>query len=229
MDDYLTRTKLLLGEDKVASLQEKTILVVGLGGVGGTALECLARSGIGHFIIVDADTVAPSNLNRQILFVASDIGKDKTVSAQARISAISPNIQVEGRKMFVSPENIQCFANDHIDFIVDAIDSVEAKVALIGLANERNIPIICSLGMGKRLDSGQITLTNLDKTHDDPLAKKLRYLVRKKGIDPKTVMTVFSTESPLTTGRTLPSMMMVPSSAGLRMAGYVIMSLSKTD
>ncbi|MCX5775171.1 MAG: ThiF family adenylyltransferase [Firmicutes bacterium] len=227
MDDLLTRTRLLLGSENVETLLLKHVMVVGLGGVGGTALECLARSGIQHFILVDNDTVTVTNLNRQILFVHADIGKVKVDVAKQRLLAINPKIIVDARHLLVTAESIKSFEQEPIDFIVDAIDDIDAKAALIGFALEHNIPIISSLGMGKRLSAEAVQVTNLEKTHDDPLAKKLRHLLRAQNIDPKKVAVVFSKESPRSIGPQLSSMMMVPSAAGLQLAGYVLMSLSK--
>lgn len=227
MDDLLTRTRLLLGSENVDRLMSKNIMVVGLGGVGGTALECLARSGIHHFILVDDDTVGVTNLNRQILYVQADIGQVKVEAAKKRLHAINPQIEIDARQLLVTTESIQSFEKDTIDFIVDAIDDIDAKAALIGFALSHNIPIISSLGMGKRLNAEAVQITNLEKTHDDPLAKKLRHLLRSQSIDPKKVTVVFSQEPPRSIGPRLSSMMMVPSAAGLQMAGFVLLKLSE--
>lgn len=227
MDDLLTRTRLLLGSDAVETLLTKRVMVVGLGGVGGTALECLARSGIQHFILVDNDTVTVTNLNRQILFVHADVGAVKVDVAKKRLLSINPKIEVEARHLLVTAESVQSFEKDAIDFIVDAIDDIDAKAALIGFALEHNIPMISSLGMGKRLNAEVVEVTNLETTHDDPLAKKLRHLLRAQTIDPKKVAVVFSKESPRSIGPQLSSMMMVPSAAGLQMAGFVLTTLCK--
>jgi len=229
MDDLLTRTRLLLGNENTENLLLKRIMVVGLGGVGGTALECLARSGIQHFILIDNHTVSASNLNRQILYVQADIGQVKAEVAKKRLLAINPKIEADARHLLVTSESIKSFEKDHIDFIVDAIDDIDAKAALIAFALEHHIPIISSLGMGKRLSAEAVQLTDLEKTHDDPLAKKLRHLLRSQSIDPKKVPVIFSKESPRSIGPQLSSMMMVPSAAGLQMAGFVLLTLSKID
>lgn len=222
MASYLDRSISLVGEDTIKNIKSKTILVVGLGGVGGTALEALARSGFKHFIIVDHDKVDVTNLNRQIMYLESDIGKQKSEVASKRIKAISKDIEVEALGMFVDSVTIEHFENKKIDFIVDAIDSVKGKLALYQFADRKAIPIISSMGMGKRLDPTKVFVTNLNKTEGDPLARKIRYECKQLGIKPSNIKVVCSKEEAIDSGTTIASMMMVPSTAGLLIASEVI-------
>lgn len=227
MNDMYTRTIGLIGEEGFSKLQNSTVLVVGLGGVGGTALEALARSGVGNFIIVDMDEVTASNLNRQILYSSENIGNSKVFSAKSRLFSLDKDIKVTALDMKVSAETISKLNELKIDFIVDAIDDVNGKLALAKFALENSIPFIASLGMANRLDPSQVMVTRLDKTTDDPLAKKFRYEVKKMGLETNKIMVVVSKEKPIKDSTNLHSMMMVPSSAGLNIANYVINYLIK--
>lgn len=220
--EQLERTIGLIGQQGVDKLVQSTVLVCGLGGVGGTALEALARSGVENFILIDCDVVAPSNLNRQILYTQNDIGQTKVEIAKKRILQINPetNIAILNKRI---DNNIQTILKEYqISFIVDAIDDICGKVAIAHFALNNNIPLISSLGMANRLDSTKVIITRLDKTTNDPLAKKLRYEYKKAGLDTKQINVVFSLENPQKDGNKLNSMMMVPSSAGLAIASYVI-------
>lgn len=227
MDKRLDRLALLLGDAKVASLKDKTVLVCGLGGVGGTALESLARSGIGSFLIVDFDYVEISNLNRQILFVESDIGKLKVSAALQRLQAISKDIHVETFPTHVDGSLFSQLKNTKIDFVIDAIDSPLAKQELIEFCLTNNIPFISSSGMANRLDPTALRLGNLEETAGDPLAKKMRMLFRKSGVELSKIPVVFSKEKPIASGPTSASIMNVPSAAGLAMSSYCLEILLK--
>ena len=227
MDDLLTRTRMLIGDEKVALLQCKTVLVAGLGGVGGTALECLARSGIEHFILIDDDTVNPTNLNRQILYLSGDIGKSKTEVAYQRLKAINPAIEATLLSQRIYPESFDLLDGLTFDFVIDAIDSGPGKATLIEVALKHHVPLIISLGMAKRLNPQAVITTSLGKTHHDPLAKSLRNILRKKDINPEDIACVFSTEEALNREWTPSSMMMVPSAAGLQLAAYALKTLSE--
>ena len=170
--DIFARSIGLLGEDDFNKLQDKVIAVFGLGGVGGTALEALARTGVAHFIIVDFDKVDPSNLNRQILYTSKDILKDKVEAAKERLLMINPDLDI---KTFKGKAQEFDF-NQKIDYIVDAIDDVEGKLFLAKKAQEYNIPSIMSLGMANRFDPSKVKIAKLNQTHSDPLAKKIRYM-----------------------------------------------------
>ncbi len=222
MASYLNRSISLVGENTIKNISSKTILVVGLGGVGGTSLEALARSGFKHFIIVDHDKVDVTNLNRQILYLVSDIGRQKVDVASERLLAISSDLEIKAFDIFVDSITIQEFDNLKIDYIVDAIDSVKGKLALYEFACRKAIPIISSMGMGKRLDPSKVFVTSLNKTEGDPLARKIRYECKQLGINPSNIKVVCSKEVAIDSGATIASMMMVPSTAGLLIASEVI-------
>ena len=208
----------LLGEDSFNLIQEKVIAVFGLGGVGGTALEALARTGFKDFILVDFDKVDHSNLNRQILYTTKDIGRTKVEAAKERILSIN-----EGANIQIYNLKAQDFDfNQKIDFIVDAIDDVNGKLHILKKAQELNIPSIMSLGMANRFDPSKVKIAKLNQTHSDPLAKKIRYLAKKDGLDISKVTVVISEELPQKNGEKLYSTMMVPSSAGLSIAKYIL-------
>ena len=208
----------LLGEDNFNKLQDKVIAVFGLGGVGGTALEALARTGFQHFIIIDFDKIDASNLNRQILYTSKDIGRDKVDAARERLLAINPDVDV---KVFKGKAQEFDF-NQKLDFVVDAIDDVEGKLYILQKCKENNIQTIMSLGMANRFNPEQVRVMKLNQTNNDPLAKKIRYLVKHNNIDIKDVMVVISEELPQKNQEKLYSTMMVPSSAGLTIAKYIL-------
>lgn len=222
MSDYLERSKQMLGEDKINSLSEKRILVIGIGGVGGTALEALARSGLKKFIIIDSDKVDASNLNRQILFTAEDVGADKVDAAKKHLLKISNDFEITTIKDKICEGSLDKLNLSKVDFIIDAIDYVEGKIHIYDYSLRNTIPFISSLGMGNRLDPEQVYVTKLNKTENDPLAKKIRYLAKQKGLDLKSINVVFSKEIPLLKSPKPTSMIMVPSAAGLVIAKYVL-------
>ena len=208
----------LLGEDNFNKIQDKVIAVFGLGGVGGTAIEALARTGFQHFIIIDFDKVDPSNLNRQILYTAKDIGRNKTEAAKERLLAINPDIDI---KSFQGKAQEFDF-NQKIDFIVDAIDDVNGKLFIAKMAQANNIPAIMSLGMANRFNPEQVRVSKLNQTRNDPLAKKIRYMAKQAELDLSKINVVISEEIPQRNAEKLYSTMMVPSSAGLVIAKYIL-------
>ena len=216
--EIFTRSIGLLGEDNFNKLQDKVIAVFGLGGVGGTALEALARTGFQHFIIVDFDKVDPSNLNRQILYTSKDIGREKVEAAKERILSINPDADV---KSFKSKAQEFDF-NQKIDYLVDAIDDVDGKLFLAIKAQENNISLIMSLGMANRFNPEQVRISKLNQTRNDPLAKKIRYMAKKAELDLSKINVVISEEIPQKNAEKLYSTMMVPSSAGLVIAKYIL-------
>ena len=224
MGNFLDRTIKVLGIDKVNSFNDKVILVAGIGGVGGTALEALARSGFAKFILIDFDKVDESNLNRQILFLRKDIGKDKVDVAKEKLLEINPDIEVKLIKEKIDTNSLKDL-NEKIDFVIDAIDYVPGKLELIQFALNKNIPFISSLGMGNRIDPTKVSICKLNQTEGDPLARKIRYECRLLGLELSKINVVFSKETPLIKSKTPGSMMMVPSSAGLSIARYVIENL----
>lgn len=225
MSNYLDRSKQLLGDEKIESLSDKKVLVIGIGGVGGTALEALARSGFKHFIIIDSDTVDASNLNRQILFTENDLGKDKVDVASIRLKSISKEIEITKIKCKIGETLLDNLIDCKVDFIVDAIDFVEGKLHIYDYALKHNIPFISSLGMGNRVNPEQVVITSLNKTENDPLAKKIRYEARQRGFDLKNIPVVFSKEVPLIKAPKPSSMIMVPSTAGLLISKFVLLNI----
>lgn len=222
MSDYLERSKQLLGDEKISSFTDKIVVVIGIGGVGGTALESLARSGFKNFVIIDSDKVDVTNLNRQVLFTSKNIGENKVDAAAKHLAEISADIKVEKIVAKVGELKLDDLLKTKPDFIVDAIDYVEGKIHVYEYCLKNNIPFVSSLGMGNRIDPEQVALTTLNKTEGDPLAKKIRYEAKQRGIDLKNVNVVFSKETPILKSPKPSSMMMVPSTAGLLMTKYVV-------
>ena len=224
MNNIFDRSIGLLGKENFDLIQDKVIAVFGLGGVGGTALEALARTGFKHFILIDFDKVDPSNLNRQILYTQKDIGRNKVEAAKERIISVNPEADIQ---------IFNCKAQDFdfkqkIDFIVDAIDDVNGKLYILAKAQEMNIPHIMSLGMANRFDPSKVKIAKLNQTHNDPLAKKLRYMVKKQGLNTANINVAISEELPQKNGEILYSTMMVPSSAGLSIAKFILESIIYT-
>ncbi len=219
MKSEFDRTISLLGEDNFSKITAKTILIAGIGGVGGTALEALVRTGFTSFILVDFDNVDISNLNRQILYTHKDIGHKKVECAKERILSINPNAKVVCIDEKISSDILK---NNPCDFIVDAIDDVEGKKTIASYALNNSIPFIISLGMANRKQSTEIVITRLDKTTNDPLAKKLRHEYKSIGLDTTKINCVFSKELAVKYEGKLSSIMMPPSSAGLAIAQYVL-------
>ena len=218
MSNIFDRSIGLLGEENFNLIQNKVIAVFGLGGVGGTALEALARTGFKNFILIDFDKVDPSNINRQILYTENDIGRTKVDAARDRIHAINDFANISIFKMKAQDFDF----NQKIDFIVDAIDDVDGKLYIIKKAQELNIPSIMSLGMANRFDPSLVKVAKLNQTHNDPLAKKIRHLAKQEGLDLSKIPVVISEELPQKNGKNLYSTMMVPSSAGLSIAKYIL-------
>lgn len=221
MSSYLDRTETLLGKEKLERIQKARIMVIGLGGVGGTALAALYRSGFRHFVLVDNDKVDASNLNRQIMYSKKDVGELKTKVCKAKLTEFCGEIDVKTVNLYVDESNVRELIKD-VDFVVDAIDYVPGKIGIIKECLEKNIPFISSLGMAKRLDPEQVVQTTLNKTENDPLGKKIRYECRQRGLDLKKIPVVFSKENIIIDGPELGSMMMVPSTAGLIISNFII-------
>ena len=193
--DYLSRSKILLESENVDSLMNKTVAIFGLGGVGSFVADTLARSGIGKFVLIDHDTISLSNLNRQLYALHSTLGKYKVDIAKERILDINPDCKIETYKTFVLNDTIDNFNFQNFDYIVDAIDTVTGKILLIEKAKEYNIPIISAMGTGNKLDPSKFQIADINKTSVCPLAKVMRYELRKRNI--KNVKVLFSTETPI--------------------------------
>lgn len=222
----LERLELLIGKEKVDILKQKTVLVLGLGGVGGYAVESLARSGIGKLILVDYDSIDPTNLNRQIVATLESIGEKKTDVWEKRIQSISKECIVEKINEKITPENIELLFSERIDFIIDACDTISTKKELIRMCLEKNIPFISSMGTGNKLDPTKLEIIDVRKTSYDPIAKIIRKMVKEKKLKGK-IMTICSTEKPQKREGKIASCAFVPSVAGLYATSYAIRYLIK--
>ena len=236
MINEFSRMELLIGKDCVESLKEKTVLVFGVGGVGSHCIEALARSGIGHLILVDNDTVSLTNINRQSIAYHSTIGQYKTRVMKERIQDICPTTEVTVHETFVLEENAAELLNGNIDYIVDAIDTVTAKLAIAQIADQRGIPMISSMGTGNKLHPELFEITDITKTSVCPLCKVMRKELKNRGVAHLKVL--YSKEKPVDVSkniteeekgnkRSLPgSISFVPPVAGLIIAGEVIRDLA---
>jgi len=243
-----SRTELLIGKDGLEKLKNSTVAVFGIGGVGTFAVEGLVRAGVGHLVLVDDDLICLTNINRQLHATRKTIGKPKVEVMKERILDINPKAQVEAIRSFYLPENAHELIRDDYDYIIDAVDTVTAKIDLVVQANKRGIPIISCMGAGNKIDPTRFTVTDIYKTTVDPLAKVMRKELRQRGI--RSLKVVFSDEEPIkpveteenscATGCVCPkgtirtctirnqipgSISFVPSVAGLIMAGEVIRDL----
>ncbi len=227
MSEQFSRIKMLIGEDNLAKLANSHVAVFGIGGVGGYTVEALVRSGIGKIDIIDNDTVAESNLNRQLYALHSTIGRYKTDVAKERILDINPNITVNSHKIFYTPETSAQFDFTRYDYIVDAIDTVSGKIELVMQANKTKTPIISSMGAGNKMNPADFEVSDIFKTSVCPLAKVMRQELKKRRV--KKLKVVYSKEPPLKhEGRRIPaSNAFVPSTVGLIIAGEVIKDLIK--
>lgn len=189
-----SRTELLLGKEAMEKLKNAKVAVFGIGGVGGYVCEALVRSGVGAFDLIDDDKVCLTNLNRQIIATRKTIGKYKTDVMKDRILEINPDARVEVHKCFFLPENADEFPFEEYDYIVDAVDTVTAKISLVMKAQEMNVPIISSMGAGNKLDASQFRVADIYKTKVCPLAKVMRRELKKRGV--KKLKVVYSEEQP---------------------------------
>jgi tRNA A37 threonylcarbamoyladenosine dehydratase len=222
-----SRLEKVIGRDNVNDLSKKSVLVLGVGGVGGYVVESLARSNIGTLILVDYDKVEESNINRQIIALNSTIGKSKVDVLEERIKDINSGCKVIKIDKFIDDNNYLELFDNNIDYFVDACDTVLVKKLVIKECLKRNIPFISSMGTGNKLDPSKLVITDIRKTVNDPLARILRKFVRDEKIN-KKVMVLTSSELPIKTGdRTPGSTAFVPSSAGLLIASYIVRSFIK--
>lgn len=217
----------LIGEDNFNKIKSKTVLVVGLGGVGGYAVESLVRTGIGNLILIDYDTIDITNINRQIISNNNNIGYNKVDEFKKRILDINPDCNVIIYNMFLNKDNFNILNNHHIDYIVDCCDSVDTKKKLIDYSLSNNIKLISSMGTANKMNPMKLEIIDIRKTSYDPLAKKLRKYV----LDLKTnkkVMVVSSTEKPVKREQ-LSTLIFVPATAGLLCSNYVINDIIKSE
>ena len=232
MEDMFSRTRMLLGDAAMDRLKAARVAVFGIGGVGGHAMEALARSGVGALDLVDSDRVALSNLNRQIIATRDTLGMLKVEAAKARVLSINPDCAVETWPVFFLPETADRFDFTQYDYVIDAIDTVAGKLRLIEAAKAAGVPVISSMGAGNKLDPTAFRVADISETSVCPLARIMRRELKKRGID--HVKVVFSTEPALvpapteepTARRSTPgSTAFVPAVAGLILAGEVIKDL----
>lgn len=245
MLEQFSRSQLLLGEEKINRLAEAKVAIFGVGGVGGYVAEALARTGVGNFVLVDNDTVCLSNINRQIIATTKTVGQYKVDVMAQRIMDINPQAQVEVRKCFYLPETADEFDFSEYSYVVDAVDTVTAKIEIIMRAKACGVPVISSMGAGNKLDPTQFRVADIYKTSMCPLAKVMRHELKKRGV--KNLKVVYSTESPIkplentgtngsdtsekelknTARRSVPgSVAFVPSVAGMILAGEIVKDLT---
>ena len=244
-EEQFVRTELLLGHAAVEKLHHARVAVFGIGGVGGFAAEALARSGVGHLELIDSDTVCESNINRQIIATHRTVGRYKTEVMRERIAEINPEAEVVVHNCFFLPENAQDFLFESYDYVIDAVDTVTAKIELVMRAQECRTPIISCMGAGNKLDPTQFRVADIYKTSVCPLAKVMRHELKKRGV--KKLKVVYSEELPAACGaraeggagsmqetaatgsarRSIPgSVAFVPSVAGMILAGEVIKDIA---
>lgn len=214
----------LIGEDNFKKIQNTKILLVGCGGVGGFVYESLIRSGFVNITVIDKDVVELSNLNRQLVADLNTIGMSKVEIAKNKAKIINENIKIKALNEFLGKDNINDLDKD-FDFIIDACDTLNTKLELIRFACNNNIKIISSMGMGNRVDASKIKITTLDKTHNDPLAKRLRKLVKENYLSNK-IPVVCSEELPIKKGA-VNSLITSPGIAGLLIVNYIINNIIK--
>ena len=237
MPDQFQRTEMLLGKAAMDRLHAARVAVFGIGGVGGYVCEGLVRSGVGAFDLIDNDTVCLSNLNRQIIATKKTVGRYKTEVMKERMQEICPEVCVRTYNCFFLPENAEEFPFGEYDYIVDAVDTVTAKIALVMEAEKRGVPIISSMGAGNKLDGSRFEISDIYQTKVCPLARVMRRELKKRGVDRLKV--VYSKEEPVLPKekgekcrkiREIPgSAACVPSVAGLLIAGEVVKDLGKFE
>ena len=239
MLNQFARTELLLGREAMDTLQNARVAVFGIGGVGGYVCEALVRTGVGAFDLIDNDQVSLTNINRQIIASHSTVGRDKVDVMKERMLDINPDVEVRVHRCFFLPDNADEFPFAEYDYVVDAVDTVSAKIALVMKCEQEGIPIISSMGAGNKLEAAAFQVADIYKTQMCPLAKVMRHELKKRGV--KKLKVVYSEEKPIapiglegadrevkgTAGHTAPgSLAYVPSVAGLILAGEVVKDLT---
>lgn len=221
-----SRLESLISEEKVEIIKSKTILVIGIGGVGGYVVESLIRSGISKIIIVDHDKIDITNINRQIIALNSTIGKSKVDVMEERIKDINDNVEVIKYKLFFDEKTKEIILDNDIDYVIDCCDSFNSKIFIMEESIKRKIKFISCMGTANKLDPSKLEIVDIRKTYNDPLAKKYRKYINDNNIN-KKIMVLSSTELPKKNGNILGSSSFVPSSAGLLIASYVIRQIIK--
>lgn len=229
MKESMERTAYLIGEDGVALLEKKHVALFGVGGVGGYVAEALGRAGVGTLTLVDKDTVSVSNINRQIIATYDTVGLRKTEVMATRLRSINPEIRVECRDCFFLPDTAEEFDFTEYDYVVDAVDTVTAKLELVKRAQEAGVPILSCMGTGNKLDPGRFEIADISETSVCPLAKVMRRELKKRGITRLKVL--YSKEEPIKheAGAVPGSISFVPPVAGLMIAGEVIKDLLREE
>lgn len=225
MNGQYERTTALIGEEALKKLRRSHVAVFGVGGVGGYVVEALARAGVGTLTLVDNDTVNETNINRQIIALHSTVGRLKTEVFSERIHDIDPTIVVNTKNVFFLPENADTFDFYQYDYVVDAIDTVSGKLALIEKSQSVDVPVISAMGAGNKLNAAGFKVCDIYKTNVCPLARVMRREARVRGL--KGFKCVYSEEEPVRKDGTVASISFVPSAAGLILAGEVIKDLIK--
>lgn len=226
-EERLSRMAMLLNERQLSRLKNARVAVFGLGGVGSACAEALARGGVGEIDLIDGDTVSVSNLNRQLVATVSEIGQLKTEAMKRRLADVAPDVITRCHSFFYLPENAETLPLERYQYVVDAVDTVSAKLELIRRCDMLSVPLICCMGTGNRLDPSMLRTGMLFATLEDPLARVMRHEVRKLGV--RDVQVVWSTEKPVpmlkndpSSPRSPGSVSFVPPAAGLMLAGKVI-------
>lgn len=239
MSDTFFRTEMLLGGEAMQKLKNSKVLIFGLGGVGSSAALAIARCGVGKMVIVDNDTVNKTNINRQAIAFHSTIGRAKTEVTKEFILDINPEVEVTMHQTFVLSDNLETVVDEDVDYIIDAIDTVSAKIAIAELAERKNIPLISCMGTGNKLDPFAFKIADISKTQMCPLCKVMRKELKTRGIGKLKVL--YSEEAPLTPKKEVPkeeagnrrgtpgSISFVPPTAGLMLAAEVIKTLAEVE
>ena len=225
--EFLSRTERMIPKEDLDKLKNKSILVFGLGGVGGACVESLVRAGIGKVGLVDGDEYEITNVNRQIFATVKTLGMRKVDACEERLLDINPDLKIKKYDLFISDENINEIDFENYDYIVDAIDTITSKLLIIKEAYDKNIKIISAMGAGNRLDPTKFQVMNIEKTQNDPVAKIMRKKLKEMRI--KKLKVVCSTELPIKTGdRTPGSISFVPPVCGMALASHVIRDILKS-
>ena len=225
----LDRLELILDKNIIEKFKTAKVLIIGIGGVGGYALECLVRSGFENIAIVDKDIIDKSNLNRQIISLNSNINENKVDVAKKRVIDINPNCNINSVNEFILEDNIDLLNLSSYDYIIDACDTITTKILLIDYCNKNNIKLISCMGTGNRFDSTKLNIMKLNKTNNDPLAKNIRRILREKNIKANPFV-VASSELPVKTSNRIPgSIVLVPMQAGNLCASFIINDICKPN
>ena len=221
----LSRLESLIGINNLNKIKDLKVLIIGLGGVGGYTIESLVRCGIKSITLVDGDTIKPSNINRQIISTIKNMDELKTEEWKKRIKLINTECEVNLINKMIDEDDIDLLFNDNYNYIIDCCDTTKVKIKLINECYKRNIKLVSCMGMAKKMDASKIKITTLDKTETDPLAKKIRSVIKDKNIM-KNVTVIYSNETPIN-NKVLGSNSFVPAIAGLYITNYIINDIIK--